>query len=211
MLGEGDPRSFNSLNNLAHTYSRLDRHDEGAELIRDGFEQAKERLGPEHPTTLDLGNTYSGLLITAGELDLAEQITRKQLFALKAIDETMTKERSLTALSNLASCLSKQERYGEAADISGGIVESARSIYSEHHSRLLEFLRLHGEILTKHQQFEQAELVLLEAWDGTEREETTDAQYQLLVETIVEHYKARNANAQDEQLEVQIRLWTSRL
>ena len=211
VLGEGDPRSFNSLNNLAHTYSRLDRHDEGVELIRDGFEQAKERLGPEHPTTLDLGNTYSGLLITAGELDLAEQITRKQLFALKAIDETMTKERSLTALSNLASCLSKQERYGEAADVSGGIVESARSIYPEHHSRLIELLRQHGEILTKHQKFEQAELVLLEAWDGTEREETADAQYRLLIETIVEHYKSRNANAQDEQLEAQIRLWTSRL
>ena len=211
VLGDGDPRTFNSLMGLIYVHTSLEQHEQAISLARSGIEHAHERLGSDHPTSLDMGNAYARALYDSRDFESAEQAARELLVEMESVDPTMSQGRSLSALSLLAGSLSKQDRFDEAVQVSERIVETARGANSGGGARFNEYLRLHGGILSKLGAFERAESVLLEAWEGTDREVTSDEQYRTLVTTIIELYESWMTADPEQVDQAQIQIWRSRL
>jgi serine/threonine protein kinase/tetratricopeptide (TPR) repeat protein len=112
-LGPDDPKTLQCMNNLAISYSRLDKHDAALQLRRETLARMQARLGPDHPDTLramsNLANSYAAL----GRLDKAVPLYEK---ALQGQQATLGRDHAdlLTTRMNLAVCLRDLRRNEEA-------------------------------------------------------------------------------------------------
>jgi hypothetical protein len=165
VLGEGDPRTFVSLLNYASALTESERFDESLPMLEDGVSRAQDRLGKDHPTSMDIANSYARALLEHGDYEASEGIARDIVCESTQADPEMIQTRTHTAHTILASSLNNQSKHDEALQYTSELITALRSSERTNHFLMHEYLRIHGQTLTALNHFEEAESVLLEAWD----------------------------------------------
>lgn len=189
VLGEGDPRTFVSLLNLARAMADAELYVESISMLQEGVSQATDRLGPDHPTTMDISNTYALTLFDTGDHEGSESVIRANFEHLLAADPELIQARTMVAHTILASALRSQDRPDEALVFTATLIERLEDSSRNSYHLSSDFLRLHGQILTDLQQFEQAEFTLKRAWDLMESDENQHADAKVVRGAITELYE----------------------
>lgn len=189
VLGDGDPRTFVSLLNLARAIADAEMYGEALMMLQEGVSQAVERLGVDHPTTMDITNTYARTLLDHGDYELSEKIIRTNLEYLVAADPEFQQARTLTALTTLASILRNQSRPDEALEHTTALVSTLNESGRESYHLMSDFLRLHGQVLMDLELFEQSEAALMRAWELMHSSESQYPSTEIVHGAIVELYE----------------------
>ena len=189
VLGDGDPRTFVSLLNLARAIADAEMYGEALMMLQEGVSQAVERLGVDHPTTMDITNTYARTLLDHGDYELSEKIIRTNLEYLVAADPEFQQARTLTALTTLASILRNQSRPDEALEHTTALVSTLNESGRESYHLMSDFLRLHGQVLMDLELFEQSETALMRAWELMHSSESKYPSTEIVHGAIVELYE----------------------
>ncbi len=189
VLGEGDPRTFVSLLNLARAIADAEMYGEALMMLQEGVSQAVDRLGVDHPTTMDITNTYARTLLDHGDYELSEQTIRTNLEYLVAADPEFKQARTLTALTTLASILRNQSRPDEALEHTTALVSTLNESGRESYHLMSDFLRLHGQVLMDLELFEQSEAALMRAWELMHSSESQYPSTEIVHGAIIELYE----------------------
>ncbi|MEQ9207263.1 MAG: serine/threonine-protein kinase [Phycisphaerales bacterium] len=189
VLGEGDPRSLNSLVKLSLTHSQLGQHEEAEVLLRQGIEQADQRLESDHPTSLYLRGTYASSLVNVGDYLGAEEAVLEMMPDIKAADPDLLLQQSRSVLSVLTTCLIKKEEFQPALELANQTLDSARVSYPEHDTRLVEYLTQRAGILKELERFEESQSDLTEAWGCVDHASASNELRVEIARSFVELYQ----------------------
>ena len=115
-LGENDPDTANSLNNLAALYQHKGRYEEAESLYLRALKIREEQLGENDPDTANSLNNLAALYQHKGRYEEAESL---YLRALKIREEQLEENHPDTAnsLNNLAGLYENKGRYEEAESL----------------------------------------------------------------------------------------------
>jgi tetratricopeptide (TPR) repeat protein len=115
-LGEDDPNTLRSLNNLAVVLEMQREHGAAAELSRRAWEKRKSALGEKDKDTLESLSNYALSLHGEGYFLEAEKMNRQ---CLKAREEALGPDTAATieSFNNLALTLLRQSNHGEAVKL----------------------------------------------------------------------------------------------
>lgn len=209
VLGEGDPRTFVSQLNLARALSDSERYDDALGMLSGGVLMARDRLGPEHPTTMDIVNAYARILLDSGDNINAESESRANLVYLLEADPELLQSRTISGHMTLATTLRNQSRAEDAAEITDTIVTMLNESERESYYLMSEILRLHGQILTSLDQFEQAEAALMQAWDLTADENVQRIDINNLRDAIIDLYQSWHNASGSEDTKSKLTHWSA--
>jgi eukaryotic-like serine/threonine-protein kinase len=207
VLGMGDPRTFVSLLNYASALTEADRFDESLPLLKDGVTRAHDQLGTDHPTSIDITNTYVKSLIEHDDLETSEEIAHDNVLESIRIDPQMMQVRTHTAHTLIASSLNKQLRHDEALEYTTKLITTLKANELSSSIFMPEYLRIHGKTLTALNQYDEAEGVLMEAWDLAQSNSTEDSKQEVLLTAIVELYNDWHRAEPSAVTEEKLRRW----
>ncbi|MFK7760163.1 MAG: tetratricopeptide repeat protein [Phycisphaerales bacterium] len=207
VLGENDPRTFVSLLNYASALSQTGRFDESLPMLKEGFKQTTSVLGEDHPTSIDVANTYAKSLYESGNLNESEIVSRASVRVQSRLDPEMIQERTLSAYSLLASTLNNKDMNEEALNYSSAIINSFSNNKSASKQNFIPYKRLHGQILTGLKRYEQAEVILLEAWELTTISSTHTKERDSVRSSILMLYESWAVTLENDSLAHQIERW----
>ncbi|RFU73729.1 kinesin light chain [Trichoderma arundinaceum] len=113
LLGEENPETITSINNLALILSYMGKNKEAEGLARSTIETYEKVLGKNHPSTITGRNNLALYIFNLGRNKEAEEIYRQTLRrSKKALGEKHAS--TITSLGSLAVILSESGRYKEA-------------------------------------------------------------------------------------------------
>lgn len=207
VLGNGDPRTFVSLLNLGRAMAELEMQEEAVTLLREGVSQAMQRLGPDHPSTMDVANAYARTLLDFGDYENCEQVSRANLDYLLAVDPEFIQARTQKAHTTLATSLLHQSRPDEALVYTSSLVNALTESGRETYHVMSGILRLHGQILTDLERFEQAESTLMRAWSLKQTGDTQSEAGQALTKAIDALYQQWSETEDTPELSAKIKHW----
>ncbi len=208
VLGEGDPRTFVSLLNLARAIAEAEFYEDAFVMLQEGMLEATGRLGADHPTTMDITNTYARTLFDHGEYEQSEKIIRANLQHLLTADPELNQARTLSAHSTLASALRNQSRPDEALVYTTTLVLTLSESGRESYFLMSDFLRLHGLVLMDLEQFKQSESTLLHAWELKQSDANQIADTELVRGAIIELYERWYATDENPEIEKKLSYWS---
>ncbi|KAL6412772.1 hypothetical protein AUP68_03980 [Ilyonectria robusta] len=135
-LGEENPSTLASMNNLASTYRYQGRWKEAEELEIQVLEARKRVLGEDHPSTLTSMNKLASTYRYQGRWKEAEELEIQVLEARKRVlgeDHPST----LASMNNLASTYRYQGRWKEAEELEIQVLEARKRVLGEDHPSTL--------------------------------------------------------------------------
>lgn len=208
VLGEGDPRSMNSLLILANTHARLEQLDEAYSLYQKGINLSETRLGRTHALTLNFRNTYAKALLDSGRLVDAEQEARAIINEMDSSESSIPQAQRLLVFSILSSSLLKQDRYREAVALSSESLTNARKTLTESSVHLTHYIGIYGSALTHSERFQEAEASLTEAWHILENSDPdSDDARSYIRKQMIELYTAWNIKDPDPDRQTELNMW----
>ncbi len=124
-LGPLHADTFAARNSLATLRLRARRHEEAAPIYDALYEDARETLGPRHPDTLKYAQNLAWCAFYLGDAERAERLF---VLAAETLEQTQGLAHGDTRLAwdGRAQFLQAQERFDEAADALGRILEGRR-------------------------------------------------------------------------------------
>ncbi len=161
-LGEEDPDTLASMNNLAGLYDKLGRHEDAEQLYLEVLELKRRVLGEEHPNTAismdGLGVVYRNL----GRFDEAEAHFAR---ALELCRRLLGEEHSetLSSLNNLGSLYVELGRYDDAEPLLVQVLESHRRMFGEEHPGTLTSMHNVAFLYRGQERYDEAEPLLKKA------------------------------------------------
>ncbi len=164
LLGEWHPDTVSTRTLLANEYRVAGRLQPARDLLEHGLRDVTDRLGSEHPTTLDVTNALTLVLFDQGEYDRAVALGQ-QAWAVSAAAWGETHPKTLTRAINLASFYLRAGRAAEALQLAEVTLSRARETLRETPDRYLVMLSC-ASILKRLGQIPAASDLQREAVDG---------------------------------------------
>ena len=164
-FGADDSTSLDLRKDLVGILFRTDPHGEEVEtVLRTVHEYERETLGPDHPTTIAGLNNIARLMRLQERYADAEEAFREcvELASGRFGDEDPY---SIDMLYDLANFLNQQARLVESEPFARRGLEASLNAMPDGHPLQARGHQLLGVSLLGQERFEEAEPVLLEAWD----------------------------------------------
>jgi tetratricopeptide (TPR) repeat protein len=209
VLGEGDPRTFVSLLNLARAMADAELYDDALNMLQEGVTEATERLGSDHPTTMDITNTYAKTLLDSGDYVRSEHTIRGNLEYLLTADPEIYQTRTMTAHTILASVLRNQSRADEAVEYTSALIGALDESERDPHYLMSDYFRLHGQVLMDLEQFIESESALLRAWELKQSVSSQPAGAGAVRSAFIELYERWYAVERLPEIEAKLSHWQS--
>ncbi|HTR22468.1 MAG TPA: serine/threonine-protein kinase [Terriglobales bacterium] len=164
LLGPNDPRTLDSMDQLAWNLDREGHYPEAERLQRETLEARRRVLGPHHPDTLNTMSNLSWSLYGEGRHAEAEKSERETLdlcrAALGAEHET-----TLVSMTELAAILKDQGHFDEAEKLEKQALETQRRILGPEHLQTLTSMNNLGSTLSQEGHYGEAEQLQRETLD----------------------------------------------
>lgn len=162
VLGDDDPRTLDSINNMGFLLQDLGRLVEAEEYLNEAVIGSQRILGNEHPDTLTSMNNLASLLLQLGKLPEAEAIQRAVLDGrTRVLGER--DPATLRALTNLATVLHTSARYTEAEACYRRGLDQAREELGEDAVDSIILLNNLGTVLRDSGQLDESEPIIEQA------------------------------------------------
>ncbi|MFL6353140.1 MAG: tetratricopeptide repeat protein [Bryobacteraceae bacterium] len=162
ILGQENPDTLKSMNNLATTLDEQGRYAEAERLHRQVLDIRRRTLGPDHADTLVSLNNLANSLAEQGRYAEAEKLMRQ---ALEIEHRILGPEHNLTigAMENLAITLDQQGKYAEAEKLERQVLGIRRRVAGAEHQDTVRSMSNLGATLTHRGKYGEAERVEREA------------------------------------------------
>ncbi len=151
-LGEDDPETMRSLNNLAVLYMNLGRFGEAEPIYVECLDRRTRVLGAEHPDTLTSMNNLAILYRRLGRYDEAEPLYRRTLATQRRVLGD-THPDTARSMNNLAELCRNQDRLDEAEPLHLEALAARRAELGDDHletlssmNNLAEVYRMQGRL-----------------------------------------------------------------
>jgi tetratricopeptide (TPR) repeat protein len=170
ILGDEDPHTLASMNNLAVVLQSMGELDEARRLTQQALDISRRTLGEEHPDTLTSMNNLAVVLQSMGELDEARQLTQQAFDIRRQIlgDEDPD---TLASMNNLAVVLESMGEFDEARQLTQQALDISRRTLGDEHpdtlismSNLASALQDIGELDEARQLWEKALPAAIRVW-----------------------------------------------
>ena len=166
---ESIPYAF-ALENKANILIRFKRFDEADPLFRETLAIIGKHHGEDHKEYAFTQSNYGGMLLEAGrhaegEVQLREAVTK--------FSSAMSPDysRTMLAQTKLAQCLWPQGKLDEALEVASAAEATARSVFTEPHSKLGQALRVLATVHRERGEYEQADALYRETIEVYEQVE----------------------------------------
>jgi tetratricopeptide (TPR) repeat protein len=138
-LGDEDPATLASLDNLGFLYWRQGRYTQAESLLAEAFEKRRRVLGPEHADTLESMSHLAWLDEIKGTMDEPAPVaTEAYRLAQRVLGEDHPT--TLFAAAPLAHGYLMTRRYAEAAKIVPGAYENSQRILGDEHETTVSLM-----------------------------------------------------------------------
>jgi tetratricopeptide (TPR) repeat protein len=196
IYGPKDPMSLGTIHNLALAYEHMGRLAESMALHENVLDGIKSTNGPQHPSTIWPMMTYGQVCLRAGELDRADQLLREALaLALKGEVTRGSRTQQSNARGWLALNLHLQQRHTQAEALIRETLAFHQKEFRDS-PRTFYWESVLGAILLGQQRYAEAELLILQGYEGIKKREKTHYFEEIeLIEAgdrVVRFYEATN-------------------
>jgi tetratricopeptide (TPR) repeat protein len=156
ILGEENPSTLTSMNNLAMVLSDQGKYEQAEEMQRQALGLQETVLGKEHPGTLRSMNNLATILRDQGKYEQAEEM---QCQALRLQETVLGKEhpQTLMSMNNLAMVLRDQGKYEQAEEMQRQALGLQETVLGKEHPETLTSMNNLAGVLRDQGKHEQAE------------------------------------------------------
>jgi len=156
VLGEANPTTLATMNNLAAVYSREAKYAQAEDLYRRLIEAKRRVLGPDHPSTLSSMNGLGVLYRNQGKYKEAEPVFQQVLEARRRVmgDDHRDTAASMNGLGLLYSI---EGRYGEAEPLLTQSVEISSRVLGKDNPDTQSSLNNLAELYRREENWKQSE------------------------------------------------------
>jgi len=163
LLGEENPDTLETMEDLARVYWRQGRYDKAQSLFTKTLEGRRKVLGEDHPDTLYSMNGLAVLYFSQGRYTEAESLYTKML----QISRSMLGDDISTVLfmGNLATVYRSQGRYDEAEPLYVRATEQSKRLLGEEHPDTLYSMNGLAILYIAQRRYDEAEPLLLKVLD----------------------------------------------
>jgi serine/threonine protein kinase/tetratricopeptide (TPR) repeat protein len=168
VLGDDDPATLVSINDLALTLQNRGKWEEAEVLTLEGLEGCRRVLGDDHIETRTAASNYGHLLAEAGRFAEAEPYHREAFDTFRRF-EGPEYWQTLTAQSNLGILLNRLGRVSEAEEVLRDSLETKRRVLGDDHPETLISLDALAVVLEAQERFDEAEPLYFESLDACRR------------------------------------------
>jgi len=167
-LGDEDPDTLTSINDLGHLLKTRGKLDEAYPLFREALEGFRRTLGDEHPDTLVSLINLGTQLTAQGKLDEADPLLRA---GLEGFRRTLGDEHpsTLASINNLGRLLKTQGKLDDAEPLLREALEGLRRTLGDEHPDTLISIGNLGSLLYQQGKLDDAGPLLREALEGLRR------------------------------------------
>nr|XP_036586704.1 uncharacterized protein CTRU02_03292 [Colletotrichum truncatum]KAF6797261.1 hypothetical protein CTRU02_03292 [Colletotrichum truncatum] len=158
VLGIENPRTLNSMNNLAVVLERQGQYEEAEHIHRQTLEIRQKVLGLENHDTLISMNNLAFVLESQGQYEEAEHIYRQTLELGQKVLRLENPD-TLISMNNLASVLESQGQYEEAEHIHRQTLELRQKVLGLENPSTLTSMNNLAFVLESQGQYEEAERI----------------------------------------------------
>jgi eukaryotic-like serine/threonine-protein kinase len=156
VLGDENPDTLSTINDLAVLYLRQGRFAESESLQAKVVEARRRLLGEENPVTLyDEGN-LAYLYMNQGRFEQAEQLLIKILPAQRRVIGEQHVD-TLFTMSNLALLYRAEGKYAQAEPLAVEVLQSRRRVLGEEHPDTLSSLSILAQVYQGEGRYSEAE------------------------------------------------------
>ncbi|KAF5372721.1 hypothetical protein D9757_011637 [Collybiopsis confluens] len=159
VLGEHDPDTLISMNNLASTYQACGKPKHAEQLKEKVLSLQKELLGEHHPDTLTSMNNLACTYEVNGKAEQAEKMLEKVLSLWKGLLGGHDPN-TLTSMNNLASTYQARGKTKQAEQLKEKVLALQKELLGEHHPDTLTSMNNLACTYEVHGKTAQAEKVL---------------------------------------------------
>ncbi|KAF5377411.1 hypothetical protein D9757_009698 [Collybiopsis confluens] len=159
VLGEHDPDTLTSMNNLACTYEVNGKAEQAEKMLEKVLFLWKELLGEHNPDTLTSMNNLASTYQARGKTKQAEQLKEKVL----SLQKELLGERhpdTLTSMNNLACTYEVHGKTEQAEKMLEDVLSLRREVLGEHHPDTLSSMSNLAMIYADNGRREQVEEML---------------------------------------------------
>ena len=135
-LGENDPNTLTSLNNLAACYGSTGNYEKALKLLKKAYEKQKEILGENNPNTLILLNNLASFYSKIGDKTKALELSKETYEKQKEILGENHPD-TLTSLNNLASFYFDIGDNVKALELNEEVYKKLKKILGKNHPNTL--------------------------------------------------------------------------
>ena len=168
-LGERNPSTLTSINNLGSLYSSQGRYADAEPLYLEALEGKRAELGERHPGTLVSINSLGFLYKSQGRYADAEPLYLEALEVRRA-ELGERHPDTLTSINNLGSLYERQGRYAHAEPLYLEALEVRRAELGERHPDTLTSINNLGALYESQGRYADAEPLFVEALEGSRAE-----------------------------------------
>ncbi len=168
ILSDLDPRTLDSLNNLAGLRRQQGLLEEAQTMFHRVLEGRRRALGSEHSDTLISMNNLANIFKARGRLEEAEALFRQTLEVRRRVSGDDDRE-TLTLMHNLAQTLRRLGRLDEAETMTRQAVAGRRRVLGEGHPNTITSMGDLAGLLRERNKLEEAEPLFLRVCQARER------------------------------------------
>ncbi len=168
VLGNDDPATLISINDLALTLQDRGDWDESEALTVEGLEGCRRVLGDDHIETRTAASNYGQLLAETGRFAEAERYHRRAFEDFRRIDGPEDRQ-TLTAQTNLGILLMRMGRVSESEEVLRETLETKRRVLGDDHPETLISLDALAVVLEDQERFDEAEPLYFESLEACRR------------------------------------------
>ncbi|RMF81915.1 MAG: hypothetical protein D6744_06590 [Planctomycetota bacterium] len=197
--GPEHPLTLSALNNYARLQEHSGHLEEAEALSREVLDLRTRVLGPQHPETLSAMNNLGTLLRRVNKLDEAESLLRD---ALRGRGETLGDDHpdTLASVRNLASLLRQTGDTQAALELFQHALDGFARAMPENAVRIAIARFDVGDCLLRLQRYDEAEPLLLDAYDDLRDNPTVNPRWpQAVRKRLAELYESTNRPQQAAQ------------
>jgi len=168
LLGEQDPSTLETEEELGSSYGVQGKYDEAESLLRKVLEGRRRVLGPEHVDTLSSMNELALLLQLRGKYVPAEQLLTENI-AIKRRVLGEEHPNTLVSMNNLARVYDDEGKYAQAEALLTGTVAIKRRVLGEIHPSTLTSINSLALAYVHQGKLAQAEPLYVQLMDAQRR------------------------------------------
>jgi tetratricopeptide (TPR) repeat protein/tRNA A-37 threonylcarbamoyl transferase component Bud32 len=161
-LPEGHPDTLRTMNNLAVTYLSEGKYVQAEPLYVEARELQRRKLGQDHPDTLLSTNNLAGLYLHEGKYEQAEALYSESIDGRRRTLGEHNPD-TLISMNDFAALLERRGDLVRARDLFAKVLEARRQVLGPEHPVTASTLVSLGRVLSKQQQYTEAEPPLREA------------------------------------------------
>jgi tetratricopeptide (TPR) repeat protein len=167
-VGEADPLTLATMNNLAALYAREGKYPQAEDLYQRLLGAKRRVLGPDHPSTLVSMNGLGVLYRNQGKYTEAEALLKATLDARRRLMGEQHRD-TLSSMNGLALVYIASGKYDAAEPLLNAAVEGSRRVLGETAPDTLTAVNSLGTLYRRQNKLDQAARVFQQLLDGWRR------------------------------------------